>query len=252
MIQVMELDFSYHTDQMVLKNIAFDALRGECVAVLGNNGAGKSTLIKCINRLLKPKGGVVCVNGSDVQTMNRQEIAQNISYVAQKNDGDRLTVFDAVLLGRKPYIRLSATSEDYRIVDSVIERMGLQEFKLRYIDELSGGEMQKVMLARALAQQPRVLMLDEPTSNLDLRNQYGVLSLVREIAREENISVIIVIHDLNLALRFCDRFLFVKDSEVYAYGGEEVMNEENIRNVYDMDVAIVNTHGVRVVIPLCS
>lgn len=250
MIEVKDLTFSYGNGKNILGQIAFDANKGESIAILGNNGAGKSTLIKCLNRILQPQGGLVYVDSGDIQKMKRQDIARRMAYVAQKNDGDRFTVYDTVLLGRKPYIKLNASPEDYAIVSSVIEKMGLKAFELRYLDELSGGEMQKVMLARALAQQPRVLMLDEPTSNLDLKNQYEVLSIVREIAKSEGICVIIVIHDLNLAMRYCDRFLFVKDSHVYAYGGYDVMNEHIISTVYGMEVVITDTHGVKVIVPL--
>lgn len=250
MIEVKDLTFSYGNGKNILGQIAFDANKGESIAILGNNGAGKSTLIKCLNRILQPQGGLVYVDSGDIQKMKRQDIARRMAYVAQKNDGDRFTVYDTVLLGRKPYIKLNATPEDYTIVSSVIEKMGLKAFELRYLDELSGGEMQKVMLARALAQQPRVLMLDEPTSNLDLKNQYEVLSIVRDIAKSEGICVIIVIHDLNLAMRYCDRFLFVKDSHVYAYGGYDVMNEHIISTVYGMQVVITDTHGVKVIVPL--
>lgn len=250
MIEVRDLTFSYGKGKNILGQIAFDAKKGESIAILGNNGAGKSTLIKCLNRILQPQGGLVYVDSGDIQKMKRQEIARRMAYVAQKNDGDRFTVYDTVLLGRKPYIKLNASPEDYSIVSSVIEKMGLKAFELRYLDELSGGEMQKVMLARALAQQPRVLMLDEPTSNLDLKNQYEVLSIVRDIAKSEGICVIIVIHDLNLAMRYCDRFLFVKDSLVYAYGGYDVMNEHIISTVYGMEVAITETYGIKVIVPL--
>lgn len=250
MIEVNDLSFSYTPSRKILGKIGFDAQKGECIAVLGNNGAGKSTLIKCLNRILNPQGGSVYVDGGDVQRMKRPDIAKRMAYVAQKNDGDRLTVFDSVLLGRKPYIKLDATDKDLDLVSSIIERMGLSEFQLRSVDELSGGEMQKVMLARALAQQPRVLMLDEPTSSLDLKNQYEVLETVRDIAKTESICVIIVIHDLNLALRYCDRFMFVKDSYIYAYGGREVMNEENIEEVYGVKAALAEIGGVSVIVPM--
>ncbi len=250
MISVTNLSFSYGKTFQILDQIGFEACKGQCVAILGNNGAGKSTMIKCLNKILQPQEGTVFVNGQDTGRLNRQSIAKDMAYVAQQNSASQFTVYDAVLLGRKPYIKINPTEEDHRITEAMIERMRLSEFSLRYVDELSGGEMQKVMLARALAQQPRVLMLDEPTSNLDLRNQYEVLATVSEIAKAEGICVIIVIHDLNLALRYCDRFLLVKDSRVFAFGGREVMNEDNIKEVYGMDVAIEETHGVSMVVPM--
>lgn len=252
MISVKSLNFSYCKTFRILEDIEFDAEEGQCVAILGNNGAGKSTMIKCLNRILKPQKGAVIVNGHDVDTLTRQEIAQDMAYVSQQNEGSKFTVYDAVLLGRKPYIKMNPTAEDHRITGDIIERMGLKPFELRYLNELSGGELQKVMLARALAQQPRVLMLDEPTSNLDLKNQYEVMSIIRDIASTDKICVIIVIHDLNLAIRYCDRFLFIKDNQVYSLGGAETVNSKSIREVYGMDVTIETICGYPTVVPLCG
>lgn len=252
MIDVKGLNFSYNKICQVLEHIDFDAQEGQCIAILGNNGAGKSTMIKCLNLILQPQEGAVVVNGRDIQKLNRQKIAQDMAYVSQQNESFQFTVYDAVLLGRKPYIKLNPTAEDHRITKRIIERMGLEPFSLRYIDELSGGELQKVMLARALAQQPKVLMLDEPTSNLDLKNQYEVMGIIRDIAIEDNICVIIVIHDLNLAIRYCDRFLFIKNSHVYSLGGSETVNCDSIHDVYGMDVAIECIHGYPTVVPLCG
>ena len=252
MINVKELSFAYCKAYQILDAIEFDAREGQCVAILGNNGAGKSTMIKCLNRILTPQDGTVIVNGHDISSLNRQEIAQDMAYVSQQNESTKFTVYDAVLLGRKPYIKMNPTAEDHRITRNIIERMGLKSFELRYLNELSGGELQKVMLARALAQQPKVLMLDEPTSNLDLKNQYEVMGIVRDIAVEDKICVIIVIHDLNLAIRYCDRFMFIKNSNVYSLGGAETVSCEAIRDVYGMDVTIENIHGFPTVVPLCG
>ncbi|HOJ11776.1 MAG TPA: ABC transporter ATP-binding protein [Clostridiales bacterium] len=250
MIKVKHLDFSYKKDRIILEQISFDASHGQCIAILGNNGAGKSTLVKCLNHILTPQNGIIYINGEDIRNLKRNEIAKSVAYVAQRNFADKLTVFDTVLLGRKPYIKFEPKQKDIEITESVIKRMGLENFSLRYVDELSGGEMQKVMLARALAQQPGILLLDEPTSNLDLRNQYEVMSVIREIAKQENISVIIVIHDINLSIRYCERFLFIKDNKVYAYGGKEIMTPENISHVYGIKVEVKTVCGMDIVIPL--
>jgi iron complex transport system ATP-binding protein len=178
------------------------------------------------------------------------ELATNISYVPQQGETDRLTVFDSVLLGRKPYMKGNPSEEDLKLTADAICRMGLQGLELRYLNELSGGELQKVMLARALAQQPKVLLLDEPTSNLDLHNQYEVLANITAIAEEQRFGVVIVIHDLNLALRYCSKFLFLKDRKVFAYGGTEVMTEKIIDEVYGLPVAVETVCGIRTVIPL--
>ena len=168
---------------------------------------------------------------------------------AQNARAADMTVYDSVLLGRRPYIGWDATEHDREVVREVIDLMGIGDYELRSVAELSGGEAQKVMLARALAQEPRLLLLDEPTSNLDPRNQHEALRTIRRVAKERNISVCIILHDLNLAIRYCDRFLFLKDSEVYAYGGEEVMTPENIEAVYRMHVHIMSYMGIPHIIP---
>lgn len=171
--------------------------------------------------------------------MSRQETARNIAYVAQKNEMSQTTVYDAVLLGRKPYMKWGLTSTDYALCDDMLERVGMSELKLRNIHALSGGEAQKVMLARAFVQQPKLLLLDEPTSNLDPKNQYEMMKLVKEIAQERGITVLVVIHDLNLALRYCNRFLLLKDGRVYDYGDETIVTEKALYDVYGIRAALI-------------
>ena len=247
MIEIKNISFAYGK-QVILDNVGFTAQSGECVGILGNNGAGKSTLVTCINRIRIPKSGEVIIDGKPVAHMSRNEMARTIAYVAQKNEMNHATVFDCVLLGRKPYIKWGVSQEDIDLCEAVIERVGLKDFQVRCLDELSGGELQKVMLARALVQQPKVLLLDEPTSNLDPRNQYEMMALVHQIAREQGITVLIVIHDLNLALRYCDRFYFLKDRRGYSYGGIETVTEETIESVYGIKAEIVDVHGKKVVL----
>ena len=247
MIEVKNLSFAYGKRE-ILRDVSFKAESGEIVGILGNNGAGKSTLVTCLNHILKPKSGKIILNGKDAETLSKRELAQYISYVAQKNEQTQTTVFDSVLLGRKPYIKWSIGQEDIAVCDEIIERAGLSEMKLRALDALSGGELQKVMLARALVQQPKVMLLDEPTSNLDPKNQYEMMKLVRQVADEKNITVLVVIHDLSLAMRFCDKFLLMKDGKVFIYGDKSVLNDENIYPVYGMHAYIEKLHGVDVVI----
>ena len=247
MIEVQNLSFSYG-HHPVLSHVGFTAQSGECVGILGNNGAGKSTLITCINRIRTPDSGSVLIDGKAVGSMSRRELARSVAYVAQKNEMSQTTVFDCVLLGRKPYIRWAVGEEDLRLCTAMIHRVGLEALELRSLDELSGGELQKVMLARALVQRPKVLLLDEPTSNLDPRNQYEMMELVREVAREQHITVLIVIHDLNLALRYCDRFFFLKDGSGYRYGGMEVVDKSTIESVYGVCAKVMDVGGRRIVI----
>lgn len=247
MIEIKDLCFSYG-EREVLRHVSFSANDGEVVGILGNNGAGKSTLVTCINKIHPPRAGAVLLNGADIAHMNRRQLARNIAYVAQKNEQTQSTVFDSVLLGRRPYIRWSVGEEDIALCERVIARVGLEALKLRPLDELSGGELQKVMLARALVQQPKVLLLDEPTSNLDPKNQYEMMKLVHNIAKEGGITVLVVIHDLSLALRFCDRFLLMREGRVFKYGDSAVLTDENIFPVYGMHAYIENVRGISVVV----
>jgi len=243
MIEVKNISFSYGKHE-ILKDISFTALPGDCIGVLGNNGAGKSTLITCLNKIRKPNTGSVFIDGKNVFEMSRQETAQNIAYVAQNNELSHTTVYDAVLLGRKPYMKWGLTAQDYDICDDMLERVGMQEFKLRYVNELSGGETQKVMLARAFVQQPKLLLLDEPTSNLDPKNQYEMMSLVKQIAKEREIIVLVVIHDLNLALRYCNQYLLIKDGLVHDYGDDSIITEKALHDVYGIHTSLI-FHGNR-------
>jgi len=248
-LSVQGLDFKYPSHK-VLKNVSFSLERGECLAILGTNGTGKSTLLKCINRILKPQKGTVFIDKHEVQKLNRIELAKKIGYVSQSNQCFRTTVFDTILIGRKPYIKWDATKIDLDIVNRVIKMLGLEEYSLRYIDELSGGEFQKVLIARALAQEPDILMFDEPTSSLDLKNQLEVINIIKKVVKSKGISAVVTMHDLNLALRFADKFILLKDGKVFAAGGMEIMTSENIEYVYSVHVKVEQLRNTIVVVPV--
>ena len=247
MIEIKNIYFSY-PDAEILKGVGFKAKKGEVVGLLGNNGAGKSTLVTCLNRIRKPKSGELFIDGENAFQMGRDQLARTVGYVAQKNELTHSTVFDCVLLGRKPYIKWSVSQEDLDICQRIMERVGLLDYQMRYMDELSGGELQKVMLARALVAQPKLLLLDEPTSNLDPRNQYEMMALVQELAKEQGFTVITVIHDLNLALRFCDKFYFLKAGEGYSYGGIETVTAETLKAVYGICAQVLDVQNRKIVI----
>lgn len=243
------ISFSY-SNKRVLESISFNIDKGDCVAILGVNGAGKSTLLKCLNRILKTDDGCVYIENKNINNMSQIEIAKNMGYVPQRANASRMTVFDTVLLGRKPYIKVDVTDKDLEIVNDILKELSLEKYSLRYLDELSGGECQKVIIARALAQQPKILLLDEPTSSLDLKNQIEVLDFIQGIAKNRGISVVVIIHDLNLALRFADKFIMLKNNRIYAVGGKEIITEKTIKDVYSVDVNIRNIDGKTVVIPV--
>lgn len=249
MLSVQGVDFSYNSHP-VIKDVLFELDRGVVLGILGINGAGKSTLLKCLNRVLTPKRGSVMLNREEILTMRGSEIAKRMAYMPQKYFEESLTVFDSVLLGRKPHIKWAAQEKDFVIVENILKSMNIDSFALRPVNSLSGGEMQKVIIARALAQEPEILLLDEPTSNLDIKNQFEVMAMVRRVVREQNLSAVVSIHDLNLAFRFADLFLMMKHHTVYQVVPREEVTAEMIREVYNIDVSIVAVEGHPVVVPL--
>ena len=249
MLEVKSLSFAYRCGRQILEDVSFSVPGGACLAVLGNNGAGKSTLLSCLAGLLRPRTGRVLVDGEDLLGMDAGRAARTVALVSQFAPASRLTVYDMVLLGRKPYLKWDFTAADRALTEEALERLDLSELALRYADRLSGGEGQKVQLARALVQQPRLLLLDEPTSSLDLRSQYEVLGLVSQLCRERGLTAVAVLHDLNLALRFCHRFLLLHGGRVYAQGDASVVSAKAIREVYGMEAAVRELDGVPVVLP---
>ena len=248
MIEAKGICFHYKNCPVVLQNVDFQAEDGHFLAILGNNGAGKSTLLKCMNGILKQDAGSLLLDGEDLLTMPHRQVAQRVAFVAQTVASTQMTVHDMVMLGRRPYMGWSFSREDHDIVHAAMARLGLMDMRGRFLNQLSGGERQKVMLARALAQQPRLLLLDEPTSALDIRNQYQVLKIVGELCRTEGLTAVVVIHDLTLALRFCDRFLLMRDGQVYRCGGLEVLDKTALREVYGVDAEPVVVNGRHIVL----
>lgn len=242
------VEFSYRS-RNVLNNITCKIKRGEVVSILGVNGAGKSTLLKCINKILKPKRGTILIENTNIKDIKGSEIGKKIGYVPQRSNGNYMTVFDFVLLGRKPYIKWDVTDKDIEITNEVLKMINFEEYALRYTNELSGGELQKAIVARALVQEPKILLLDEPTNNLDLKNQIEVMNIIRHISSTKNIATIAVMHDLNTALMYSDKFIMLKDGKIFVEGGKEIINPKNIKEVYGVDVHIGEINGVQVIVP---
>ncbi|MCI5178559.1 MAG: ABC transporter ATP-binding protein [Candidatus Electrothrix sp. AW3_4] len=251
MLKLDQLCFAFN-GRPILEDISFRLGRGEMAALLGVNGSGKSTLLKTINGILKPRKGTVLVEGVSLKGLSGKEIARRIGYMPQKSGGVICTVFDAVLLGRKPHFGRTVTPRDLEVVENVLQRLGMEKLALRETTELSGGELQKVIIARALVQEPKVLLLDEPVNHLDVRNQLETMSLLQEITQELNLLTITVLHDLTIALRYADRFVLIKDGGLHACGDREVMTPGAIRDVFGMHATIHDIDGIPVVLPLGS
>jgi len=234
----------------VIRGVSFGALEGEILSILGPNGAGKTTLLKCLNRILIPRQGEVLVDGKSLKETGPEGIARKIGWVPQRGEVSGMKVYDLILLGRKPHFRWSPGRGDHRRVEEVIDLMGIRELSLRYADELSGGEFQMVQIVRALAQDPRVLLLDEPTGSLDLGHQHHLMSRLRSLIQAGGMTAVMTVHDINLALRYSDRFLILKGGKVLASGGREAVTPETIREAYGLEVAVSRAGGYPVVVPL--
>ncbi len=248
-LTVNNLKFKYKSTK-ILEDISFAIPRGKITVILGPNGVGKTTLLKCLNKILIPSNGQVLVKDKSLKAMNIQQIAREISYVAQYNEAGKITVFDAVLMGRYPHIRFTATKQDLKKVGSVLEQLNLTHMTLKNLYELSGGELQQVAIARALVQETDILLLDEPTSSLDLKNQTRILSLVRHIVRDHNLAVIMTMHDLNSALRYADRYICLKNHTVFGAGEINKISPNLLTEVYGLPVEIIHHKGYPLVVPV--
>jgi len=239
---IAKLSFSYDGIK-ALNDVEMEVGSGEMVSIVGPNGSGKSTLLKCVNRILKTKQNTVLIDGKDASKINLKELSTMMGYVPQSSTSTfPFTVFDVVLMGRKPYIHWSLSERDNEIVAEMLDFLGIGELAMRHYDELSGGEQQKVIIARALAQQPQILLLDEPTSSLDIKHQLEILGILKSLAQTKHCSVIVAMHDLNLASRFSDRMLMLKQGCIFAVGTPDaVLTEENIESVYGIKAHVTNS-----------
>jgi len=232
-LTINKLSFNY-ASVPILKNIEFEMWIGEMLSIVGPNGSGKSTMLKCLNRILKTKQNTVLIDGQDANKLTIKQLSMLMGYVPQNSTSTfPFTVFDVVLMGRKPYIHWNIGERDNEIVAEMLDFLGIGHLAMRHFNELSGGEQQKVIIARALAQQPKLMLLDEPTSSLDIKHQLEILCMLKSLAQSKERSVVVSMHDLNLASRFSDRMLMLKNGCMYALGTpEEVLTEKNIEAVY--------------------
>ena len=249
MLNIENLTFRYDRSGLAVLNGANLQLKqGEIGILLGKNGSGKTTLFKNLLGINKPSGGKILFDGQNLLKMPRRERARRIAYVPQDIQFGALTVFDSILMGRVSYFGLKASHEDYVAVEKIIRDMGLESFAQRNVDELSGGERQKIAIARAMAQEPKLMVFDEPTGNLDISNEHLIFQEAKKLAREKNISILSSLHDLNQALAFGDKFFFLKDGVVKYAGGPEIITPEVIKDTYGMDVRICEIDGRPVVL----
>lgn len=238
--------FSYEDSDEILKGVGIEIESSTILGIIGPNGSGKTTFMKCLNRLLTPDKGAVYLNSEDIKHVNRKKMAQTLGYVPQSSQKDMSSpnVYGVVMMGRRPYMSWQFTEKDDEIVWKIMENLDIAHLASHSFDGLSSGQTQRVLIARAIAQEAKIFLLDEPTSNLDIRYQMDVMNLVAGIVREKGVSACAIIHDLDLAMRFCDRIVMMCDGRIAATGTPvEVLTPENIKTVYGVDAVIEHSYG---------
>ena len=247
-VDIDGLSFSYKgadSDKNVLSDISLNIHGAQLVSILGPNGVGKSTFIHCLNKILDPTGGCVRINGTNVQDVSIKDLAKVMGYVPYTStDNFPLSVTDTVLMGRHPHSKWGSLDDDLRIVHEMLQLIGIEDLAERNFNELSAGQHQKVMLARGLAQEPRILFLDEPTSNLDVRFQLEITRMLKRLSRQKNMLVIMISHDINIAAKYSDNIIMLHGGGIYALGKpQDVITPDNIRHVYEVGADVIMDRG---------
>ena len=249
MLEIRDLRFRYSKRApFVLNGVELTLHDGEIGVVLGKNGSGKTTLFKNILGIEKPQSGSIRFDGADLLKMSRRERSRLIAYVPQSIHFGALSVFDTVLMGRVSYFGYKAGKEDEEAVERILRDMQLEDFAARNVEQLSGGERQKIAIARALAQEPRLLVFDEPTGNLDIANEQLILSEARRVAREKGLGILTSLHDFNQALELGDRFFLMKDGQIRGSGGPEIVTEDAVRECFGAEIRVVKIEGKRIIL----
>lgn len=251
-LQVKGVCFSYGS-AAVLEDVTFKVEPGEVLGIVGPNGSGKSTLLRLLARVLRPRLGTIFLDGKSLANLRGREVGRYLGYVPPPGNGQAFpcTVLEAVLQGRRPHLTWGVSQRDLAVVSQALAYLGLTSLEDRQLHELSSGQRQKVFIARALAQEPEVFLLDEPTATLDVRYQLEVLELMRELAKGHGRIVIVVLHDLNLAGRYTDRLLLLHQGRIFAAGSPKaVLTPENIKMVYGIEVAVNESPWGLQVIPV--
>ncbi|MGH4117283.1 ABC transporter ATP-binding protein [Clostridium sp.] len=245
-IKVESLFFSYN-EKCILEDINLEFKRGNMYALLGRNGSGKTTLIKLILGLLTYKRGLITIEGMNSKRIPIVELSKLIAYVPQNEEAIYgIRVIELVVMGRNPYLNLfdRPYSKEYELAQKALVNLGIGHLSQKNYCEISGGERQLVLIARALVQNTKFILMDEPISSLDIRNQHDVLDRIKNIAKDFNIGILLSIHDPNLAMRYCNRAVLLSGGKVLHSGKtEEILNQQSLLEVYDMKFEVLNTRN---------
>ena len=247
-LEIEALNFAYKKEK-VLKNINLAAKKGELITLIGPNGSGKSTLLKCINNYLQIERGKIKIKNKEIRDYSKKELAQITAYVPQAAENNfNINVFETILMGRKAHSSWKPRSQDKKITAQVVSRLGLEDIAFKNINNLSGGQRQKVFIARAAAQQAELILLDEPTNNLDLKHQLEIFNLIRKEVNSGK-TAIVTMHDLSLVSRFSDRIIMLKNGCIFSDGSDTSLSAANINSVYGVEVSLKEHNGKKIIIP---
>ena len=238
MLKTNNLSVGYN-NKVVISNINVEVKNGEILCLLGSNGAGKTTLLRSLSKLISPIKGEIYLNGVNINCISSKALSKKMALVlTNRLLGDLMTVQDIVNIGRYPYTGFfgSLSKKDLIMVDEALESVDALHLKKRYFDELSDGEKQKVLVARALVQEPEIIILDEPTTHLDIKHRLELINILKKLSKEKSISVILSLHEIDIALKSCDKVALIKNNKVIAYGQpEDVVDEDIINSLYELD-----------------
>lgn len=248
MIEFKNVTFSYDKKKNAIKDVTFTLNDGECAILLGPNGVGKTTILRCILGELKPTSGTVLINNKDNKGLKNKDLSKAISFVPQNINGTDLTVNETILLGRLPSFDLFPKRDDYIALNDVLNEFSLNEIKDKNTFEISGGEKQKVAIARAYIQNTSTIIFDEPTSNLDIKAQVMIASLIKKITKENKRSTLISMHDINLALSLADKLILLKDEQIYKITTPKEITSEDLETIYGIKTIIKEIDGRKVII----
>lgn len=241
-----DVHFRYGDGKVILDGVGLELCHGEILGILGPNGSGKTTFLKCLNRILEPFQGEILLDGEDVRGYSRREMALKIGLVPQSSTNEMAApmVYDVVMMGRKPHSRWKDTKEDEEVVWRVMEELDIADLASKPFDELSSGQSQRVLIARAVAQDAEVMLLDEPTSNLDVRYQMEVMDLIRRLVGEKGVGACVIVHDLDLAMKYCDKVVLLHDGRIQSAGRPlDALTPESIMEVYGVEAYVEDIRG---------
>ncbi len=245
-LKATDVVFGYRNEEIILKNVGLTLRKGEILGILGPNGSGKTTFMRCLNRLLTPSQGEIILDDKAISEYSRKELATRVGFVPQSSESELSSpmVYDVVMMGRRPHMTWQFSDKDDEMVWEIMKELDVAHLASHHFNELSSGQSQRVLIARAIAQDVDVLLLDEPTSNLDVKYQIEVMRLIRSLVDEKGVSACAIIHDLDLAMRYCDKVVLLHDGVIVSAGTPvEALTPDTIKQVYGVTAYVEDVHG---------